>query len=206
MDDIDASATYEVELKLRADHERVRERLGPLDAERIGTVEQVDTYYEAPHRSFADTDEALRIREERIDDDIHEERIDDDIHEERTADDATYRLTYKGPKVDAASKTREEHETDVVDPDAMDATLRALGFAPAATVRKTRERYHLDGYTITLDSVEGLGEFVEVEREAAGSDVESVRDGAHELLDRLGLDPDEQLRTSYLGLLLDDDE
>ena len=187
MDDVDASATYEVELKLQADHERVRERLDALDAERIGTVEQVDTYHEAPHRSFADTDEALRIREE------------------RTGGDPVYRLTYKGPKVDAGSKTREEHETDVADPDAMDATLRALGFSPAATVRKVRERYQLDGYTITLDSVDGLGEFVEVEREAAGSDVEAVRDGAREILDELGLDADEQLRTSYLGLLLDGD-
>ena len=193
MDDVDAETTYEVEIKLRADHERVRERLTSFAAERAGTVEQVDTYYEAPHRSFAETDEALRIREE---------RLDGDIHEERTADDATYRLTYKGPKVDAASKTREEHETGIVDPDATDATLRALGFSPAATVRKTRERYHLDDYTITLDSVDGLGAFVEVEREAAGDEVGSARDGAHEILDRLGFDPDAQLRTSYLELLV----
>lgn len=184
MDDVDAGATYEVEIKVRADHERVRERLTALDVDRVGTVEQVDTYYEAPHRSFAETDEALRIREE------------------RSSDCTVYRLTYKGPKVDAASKTRAEHETDVADPDATDATLRALGFSPAATVRKTRERYHLDGYTLTLDAVADLGEFVEVEREADGADVDSVRDRAHEVLDELGLDPDEQLRTSYLGLLL----
>lgn len=53
---------YEVEVKVRADHEVVREALERLDAERRDTVVQRDVYYDAPHRDFAETDEALRIR------------------------------------------------------------------------------------------------------------------------------------------------
>jgi adenylate cyclase class 2 len=179
---------YEVELKVRADHGPVRERLADLDAERVEAVRQVDTYYSAPHREFAETDEALRIRRE-------------------TPEDGRPRheLTYKGPKVDAASKTREEHESRLGDPDAVDSALRALGFEPAATVEKDRERHAIDGFTVTLDSVDGLGEFVEVDREAPENEVEAVRDDAVELLADLRLDAEDGIRTSYLGLLLGDE-
>jgi adenylate cyclase class 2 len=174
---------YEVELKLGAEHGPVRERLEALGAEPLGGVSQTDTYYDAPHRSFAETDEALRVRRE----------VDDEG--------ASVRLTYKGPLVESASKTREEHETAVEDGEEVRAVLEGVGFAPAATVQKERERFAHGGYTVTLDSVEGLGEFVEVETEAEA--VEPAREGAVAVVRELGLDPDEQVRTSYLGLLLD---
>lgn len=185
---------YEVEVKVRAAHEAVRERLAELGAERIGRVSQADVYYDAPHREFDETDEALRIRRERGPDDAG-------------GDESTVTsLTYKGPLVERASKTREEHETPVADPAAMEGVLDGLGFEPAATVEKERERYVLDGYAITLDSVADLGEFVEVEREADERDVEAAREGAYAVLRDLGLDPADQIRTSYLGLLLEGDE
>ena len=172
---------YEVECKVATRHEPVRERLAALDADPIDTVEQVDTYYDAPHRNFPETDEALRVRREG----------------------ETTRLTYKGPLVDAHSKTRAEHETAVEDGETMARLLDALGFTPAATVEKEREKFRCRGYTVALDTVSGLGEFVEVEDEAADEgDVERVRDGARDLLAALDCDPDEQIRRSYLGMLL----
>jgi len=179
---------YEVELKLRAAHDAVRDRLAAHDADHVGTVTQMDTYYDAPHRDFAETDEALRIRRETRD------------------GETTERVTYKGPLIEAASKTRREVETGVEDGDRLDDILDALGFSPAAVVEKERERYALDGYTVTLDTVAEVGEFVEIEREAPESELETVREGAVSRLRDLGLDPDAQIRTSYLGLLLDSPE
>ena len=178
---------YEVEVKVPASHDAVRRRLEEVGADRVERVRQTDTYYDAPHRDFAETDEALRVRRESVADD---------------GGDAKTRVTYKGPLVDDASKTREEFETGVADGETMRAILPRLGFDPAATVRKDRERFELDGYTVTLDAVSGLGEFVEVEREAAESDVAAAREGAFEVLRTLGLDPDDGVRTSYLGMLL----
>jgi adenylate cyclase class 2 len=174
---------YEVEVKVRADHGRVGEALTAAGAECVGTVTQVDTYYDHPVRDFAETDEALRLRRET---DGEEESV----------------VTYKGPLVEAASKTRREVETGVESGDDLDTVLEAVGFEHAAVVEKERTRYELSGYTVSLDSVAGLGEFVEVETEA--ETVEPAREGAFEVLERLGLDPDEQIRTSYLGLLLAD--
>lgn len=214
---------YEVELKARADHERLRERLATLGADALGTVTQVDTYYDAPNRDFASTDEALRIRRER------DERGE------------TVFLTYKGPRVDETTKTRQEAETAVEDSDATRTILSELGFQPAATVHKERERYALDESHVTLDSVRDLGEFVEVEYSPDGGhardadsdtadgngaeevetaeetggddghsatgtgadDVDVARKSAVATLERLGLDSADTIRTSYLGLLLE---
>ena len=186
---------YEVELKVQADHGAVRDRLDTLGATRVGRVRQVDTYYDAPHRDFAETDEALRVREETA--------IEGHEGTDRPGETET-RLTYKGPLVERESKTREEAETPVGDPDAIRAALDGLGFTPAATVEKARERYRVDDYTVTLDAVEGLGAFVEVETEvSAEAEVETAREGATALLKRLELDPTAGIRTSYLGLLLE---
>jgi len=179
---------FEVEVKVRADHDDVRDRLRASGAQAAGTVVQADTYYDAPHRNFAETDEALRIRRERSPE----------------SEDDTARVTYKGPLVEQASKTREEFETGVDDGETMAAVLDGLSFDPVATVRKDRERFALDGYTVTLDAIDGLGEFVEVETETDEDGVEAAREGAYELLSGLGLDPESQVRTSYLGLLLEE--
>ncbi|WP_049912929.1 class IV adenylate cyclase [Natrialba hulunbeirensis] len=213
---------YEVEVKVPAELDRVRSRLEDgtdaeaddgigdeddstaLDATPAGTVVQTDTYYDAPHRTFAETDEALRIRRER--------------HPDADTGSET-RVTYKGPLVDDESKTREEAETTIGDGKTFDTILTNLGFEPAATVRKKRERYTVElaetdatesasasstDFTITLDTVDDVGEYVEVETEVESeTELEFARAGAYTVLESLGLDPDDQLRTSYLGLLLD---
>ena len=187
---------YEVELKLRADHDRVRGRLDDIGATHVGTVTQEDTYFDAPDRNFADTDEALRIRRERRGDN----------------DPAVATLTYKGPLVEEASKTRQEAETHVEDGAALRSILEGLGYQQAATVRKERTRYSVEDCTVTLDAVEGLGEFVEIEIEterelgagnaATAEGLDELRGEAVGVLEQLGFDPGEQIRTSYLGLLL----
>ncbi|WP_123621378.1 class IV adenylate cyclase [Halorubrum sp. CSM-61] len=197
---------YEVEIKVPADVDAVRERLREAGAERVDARRQRDAYYDAPHRDFAETDEALRVR--------RESPLPDGIGGEAEsapagADPApeTTKLTYKGPLLDEGSKTRAEHETEVDDGEAMAGALSGLGFEPAAVVEKRREFWSFAGFTVTLDRVEGVGEFVEIEREVDDEGaIEATRDEALAALDRLGLDGDSQVRTSYLGLLLADGE
>jgi len=171
----------EVEVKVRASHDPVEERLGELGAERLADKTQEDVYFAAPHRDFAETDEALRVRRENGDECI----------------------TYKGPKMDGETKTREEHETSVGDADVARAVFESLGFEEFGVVSKDRRVYSLDdGTTVTLDSVEGLGDFVEVEREAETTEeVEQPRGLVLETLGNLGLDPEDSVRESYLELL-----
>jgi adenylate cyclase class 2 len=196
---------YEVEMKVRATHDPVRERLDAMDADHVGRVTQVDTYYNAPDRHFAATDEAFRVRRETdhgsgaTGGGTPDAGQDGDTEaEERVL------LTYKGPLVDDTSKTREEAETRVADGEAMRAILAGLGYDPAATVRKERDRYEVAGCRVTLDYVADLGEFVEVEHHdaVAERDIDRAREAVTDLLVGLGLDPGESIRTSYLGLML----
>ena len=186
---------YEVELKVRAEHDPVRERLAALGASHIGRVTQVDTYYNAPDRDFAVTDEALRVRRET------------DHGEARTTGDGDagrVLLTYKGPLVDDNSKTREEAETRVGNGKAVRDILAGLGYDAAAAVRKERDRYALSDCRVTLDRVAELGEFVEVEYHDAVSEsgIDGARAAVRNRLDELGLDPEAGIQTSYLGLVL----
>ncbi len=178
---------YEVEVKIPADHDTVRSRLRHQGAERQGAVSQTDTYYDAPDRDFAVTDEALRIR-----------------HEVPADGSTVSRLTYKGPIVDPESKTREEAETTLTDADEMATILEGLGYEPTAVVEKDRDRYVYEGFLVTLDYVAGVGEFVEVETET-NTDIHAARETAFEILRDLDLDPTDQIRTSYLELLLTND-
>lgn len=176
---------YEVELKLESDHETVRPRLVSLGAEPRNRVQQVDRYFDAPHRTFAETNEALRVREQ------------------ESAQQTTPELTDKGPLVEDASKTREELTAAMTDPDATTAILEALGFEHSVTVRKQRERFDFEVFTITLNLVDQLGQFLELETEA---EIEPARERAVELDQTLGLDASDQIRKSYFELTLADAE
>jgi adenylate cyclase, class 2 len=178
---------YEVELKFRIDDpQRIVALLAGLEAT-AGDVEQHrDTYFNHPSRDFAETDEAFRIRS-----------IGDDN-----------RLTYKGPLVDKQTKTRQEVEVGCeagpAGREKLRAMLLALGFREVHTVIKRRTPNHLDwqgrDVEVTLDEVEGLGTFVELETIATADNWESARDALLGLADELGLKHSE--RRSYLQLLL----
>ncbi|PSP72730.1 class IV adenylate cyclase [Halobacteriales archaeon QS_3_64_16] len=206
---------YEVETKVRADHEAIREFVGALGAEFRGTIEQEDTYYDAPHRSLGETDEALRVRRETIVETAGDaetgghdgpgeapENDDEERNTERTV------LTYKGPLVDGESKTRREVETVVENATAIRELLLALGFESAAAVSKTRSIYAAaEGeWTLVCDRVEGLGEFVEVELEAEAEDIDAARERVRRVLRDLDVDPEAGIRASYLEMLLDEDD
>ena len=170
----------EIEVKARADHERIRELLRDHGARAIGVEHHCDTYYNAPHRDFSITDEALRIR----------------IVNERAV------LTYKGKKLDAVSKTREEFETDV-DGDTMRNILLSLGFIESGVVKKTRAVFEFEDLTICLDSVDGLGEFIEVETIVESeSDVELYRARVFGFMEKLGIGQEDSIRVSYLEMLI----
>jgi len=190
---------YEVELKVRAAHDPVRDRLRAMEADDGGAVQQRDRYYDAPHRSFADRDEALRVRPEAP------VPPDADPIDRRT--DTRTLLTHKGPRIEDGSKTRREVETEVANADAIEVLLEGLGFEPAVTVEKRRDRYRLNDVTVSLDTVDALGSFVEVETKVQG---EGAIDGAEtrvrDRLTALGLDPESHVPDSYLELLLAADE
>jgi adenylate cyclase class 2 len=177
----------EVEQKYRIDsHDAIRCHLARLGARAGAPVIQIDTYYGHPQRDFATTDEALRIR-----------RVGQSNW-----------LTYKGPKLDQATKTRQEIDLVIAGGEhgAADGTelLLALGFSRVAEVRKRRQSFQLmrGAWTVEvlLDEIRDLGQFVELEILADESEREAACQQLAQVADELGLSQVE--RASYLELLL----
>ncbi len=181
---------YEVEFKFAlGDVGELTRKVIELGGEQQSEREQTDRYFEHPVRDFGDTDEALRIR---------------------SSGDKNV-VTYKGPIVDSQSKTRKEIEIPFVEGTDQAARfaeiLTTLDFREVHTVHKVRTPWHLQwedrNIELTIDRVTNLGEFVELEAQAEESDLESTRDALLRLLQKLGFDPTEQIRLSYLCLLLE---
>ena len=178
---------FEVEQKFRvAGLETV---LSVCDAQGIlfgAAVRQVDHYFNHPARDFAVTDEAFRIRQ------VGERNF----------------VTYKGPKIDPATKTRHELELELpAGEEAADAyrkLFELLGFRFVASVAKTRRTARIKheglSFEAALDDVDGLGLFVELETSADESGLERAQAALVSLARQLGLQGVE--RRSYLELLL----
>lgn len=182
--------TFEVEQKFPvADLDEIQQRLLGLGA-RIGeTIDQSDRYYAHPCRDFARTDEALRIR-----------RVGPHSW-----------ITFKGPKIDALTKTRREIELPLEGGEDQacrwDELLQSLGFQPVAEVRKRRRTCHLlwqgAQTEIALDDVAGVGQYVELELIAEDESLDAARRCILSLAEQLQLSAVE--RRSYLELLLSGD-
>ncbi len=80
--------------------------------------------------------------------------------------------------------------------------LEKLGFSEVGVVKKHRKKFKLGELKISLDRVEGLGDFVEIEAletSLSEHDVSEMRDRILSVMNELGLT--KRVRTSYLELL-----
>jgi adenylate cyclase class 2 len=81
--------------------------------------------------------------------------------------------------------------------------LDKLSFEQVATVTKHRTFFKLDEITLSVDDVEDVGTFIELEAIASGEEeMTKQRDKIIEMVRQIGLDPIESVRESYLELLL----
>ncbi|MDD1652080.1 MAG: class IV adenylate cyclase [Methanomicrobiales archaeon] len=182
----------EIEAKIRVGAlEPVRVRLRALGAEHLGMRVERDAYYNAPHRDFAETDEALRVR--------YSEPVP--AAGMAPAPAVPPVLTYKGPKLGGGGpKSREEICVTVAEGDLLEQVLERLGFRRTAIVVKERDLYRVERFTIALDTVEGLGTFIEIEAPMGLPRAEAVR-RITQISETLGV-RGESLSLSYLEMLL----
>lgn len=168
----------EVKAKIKS-FEEMEEKLESLGAEKTKTEFQEDIYFASPIVDFAKTDEALRIR---------------------TTNNNTF-ITYKGPKLNDQAKTRKEVEMTIESSEKARDIFTEIGFRPVRTVRKNRKYYGYENFEISLDDVEGLSPYMEIEIELQESeDYSEAQDKIFKLFEKLGI-TDGFERTSYMELL-----
>lgn len=170
---------FEVEIKVRiSDIKTIRDVIQSYGGIFSETLIEKDQYYNAPHRDFQKTDEALRIRE---------------------TDNKTI-VTYKGPKETIqGSKVRSETNLLVNSAISADTILQSLGFFRVAVVTKKREYWKCQDFSIALDEVEGLGSFIEIEL-ISDTDLADVANRIDRFSKELGIFG-ERITVSYLELL-----
>lgn len=173
----------EVEVKAWLDNEtEIEKRLYQIGSKYLKIIEQTDIYFQHPKKDFKNTDEALRIRKE----------------------ENAFFFTYKGPKINEKTKTREEIEVHFDDWTKLRDILEKLGFKVVYEVRKSRKLLSLNRITISIDKVENLGVFLELEIKVGSK--QEVSEATNQILDKiklLGISENKLERRSYLELLLE---
>ena len=187
-----ASKELEVEIKVEIkSRDEMVAKLEAAGATFICDLVHKDHYFDRPVvlGSFAKTDEALRVR----------------ISNDTTRDIEKIFITYKGPKRDRTTKTREEIEVKVEDADKMLAILKALQFNEVLVVKKYRKLYHHGDISIVVDKVEHLeSNYMEVELLATkDADIDGLKKRLFNFLSTLGIEKSASETRSYLELILE---
>ncbi|HYO09723.1 MAG TPA: class IV adenylate cyclase [Tepidisphaeraceae bacterium] len=168
----------EIEIKLKVDDlAPIREKLKSLSAKRVGEVAETNIFFDTPDRALLASDRGLRLRRSR------------DLVTNRE----TLAVTFKGPRAEGPVKRREEIELTVDSASSAIDLLARLGFARNLGFEKQRETWTLERATIELDTLPGLGSFVEIE---STSDAEVMR-----LCGKLGLTHLTPITSSYPDLV-----
>ena len=164
--------------------DHITQIIGPPDEE----IVQIDTYFQSPVNDFYLTDEALRIRR------ILSKETNENIE-----------LTYKGPKTGTEMKIREEITSGLIHYTESIKILEKLGFSIVREISKKRTNWYKQSITLSLDEVEGLGSFIEIELMTSNylsdlqRDKDKLRDFTRAIFPRWnGRDQ----RKSYLELLM----
>lgn len=170
----------EVEVKARIDNfTDIEHKLEKLGAVKDKSEFQEDIYFQSPIVDYGKTDEALRIR---------------------STNNNTF-ITYKGPKLNRDAKTRKEVEMIIESAEKARDIFTEIGFTPARVVKKNRQYYKLENFEISLDDVEGLPPYMEIEISLDdGNDYGKAQDKIFELFAKLGITEGFE-RTSYMELL-----
>ena len=174
----------EVEVKAKISHPNGIIKRLKSQAKFLKEIYQEDIYFNAPDRDFRITDEALRIR----------------ISSEESE------LTYKGSKIgNLMDKTREEISVNIDENDLRKTQiiLEKLGFQVVAKVSKKRMLFRFNDLSISVDFVENLGEYIEIEILVnTQNEIEKKRKEILDFLSELDIPLEDCERRSYLELLL----
>ena len=170
----------EVEVKAKINSfKEIEEKLEKLGAKKSKTEFQEDIYFASPIADFKKTDEALRIR---------------------STNNNTF-ITYKGPKLNKKAKTRKEIEMTIENVTKARDIFTEIGFKEVRHVIKNRKYYTYKNFEISLDDVEGLSPYMEIEIALEdGADYSEAQNSIFMLFKKLGIE-DGFETTSYLELL-----
>ena len=181
------SVMIEHEKKYRVTlHHQIVDDLNKLGFSEAGGITQKDIYFTRADVDFMETKECLRIREE----------------------DGLCELTYKPPttKEMEASGSIWKKETNIELPEGAallaEEFLESIGCEKLCVVDKRRTSFKRENVTVALDSIAGVGDFVEIEI-LADDHVKSAIAEIESVASDLGIDVSSTVNAPYRDLVMD---
>lgn len=97
-----------------------------------------------------------------------------------------------------------EYETKVEDPNVLNDIFVALGYHKLVEVDKYRKETTFEGFNITIDKVEKLGTFVEIEKLTENSEeIESIKEEIFNFALKLGFTKEDVETKKYDSMILE---
>lgn len=91
-----------------------------------------------------------------------------------------------------------EHETEVADETELAHIIQHLGFVPYSDSTKTRQTAHMADIEVCIDTVEGLGDFIEVEKlTGEDADYDTVAEELWKVLEEFGIQRADHVTDGY---------
>jgi predicted adenylyl cyclase CyaB len=190
----DGNLTYEFELRFVVeDYAPILDSLRKMKATIKDELIEKDLYFSTPPSGTVEKGSIIRVRE--------------DIKQN---DERKVILSYKSPNVlRGGVETREEIEVQVLS-DVLSLTklLGKIDLKPLVPVSKRRVEYSLDyngvHFTVTLDNVDSLGSFVEIELMSHRKDDAKILIAlSEELATKLNLDKTRKISLGYHEMMLE---
>ncbi len=150
----------------------------------VKTRKQIDKYFVPPQRDFFTKDppdEYLRVRYE-----------DGKNH-------LNYSFLHFGE--DGWLKSTDEYETPVDKPGVIEEVFKKIGMILKVTVKKTRMYFDCGDFEVTLDQIEDLGDFMEVEAKKDFGGVDKTRNACSDFLNNLGVEYEVKKDMGYPRML-----
>jgi adenylate cyclase class 2 len=138
----------EIELKARVADLGEVERTVAGFARFVRRFDKLDSYWHGPDWRFARGTKGFRIR----------------------SDEGSSIVTFKRKRNEGGIEINDETEFEVSDREAFLTLVRRVGCEPFYEKRKTGTHYEFEGFIIELVSVQGLGDFIEIERVIPGDE------------------------------------
>jgi adenylate cyclase class 2 len=172
------------------DPDALTRRMNELHAVPAGQTRQVDTYFNAPHRDFLAGEivsEWLRLR-----------------HETSPGSPPRASFNFKRwlPLGSPDATHCDEFESAISDSEAVRKALDALGFTEVITVDKTRSQWRLGEVIVALDTIAGLGSFMELEYAGPAQTVDDAAQALDIALADIDVKTGDRDRRGYPYLLL----
>ncbi|MBD3362776.1 class IV adenylate cyclase [Candidatus Dojkabacteria bacterium] len=183
-----ANNNIEIEIKLPISKKQSEELIRKLgqSSKKIGTSRQIDDYYTPPHKNFFKPDppvEYLRIRKS------------------QKGDSFNYKYWYTNKK--GVSTHCDEYETVIKNVQELEKILKVLKFKKIITIDKKRVNFiYQEKYKISLDTVQKLGNFIEIEALLGSDNIQKTRSELFNLAKELGVETSEPDKNGYVYLLM----